>query len=102
MSVPGCGPIAPNIIAQVSISVLPTSSSCVPVMFRSASVFPASNCETSQRSKSNSGARYLRVPGKCDMPPLAITATRSLRPLTIAATALPSAAHRAGVGSGGT
>ena len=33
MSSPFCGPIAPNIIAQLSISVLPTSSSCVPVMF---------------------------------------------------------------------
>ena len=68
----------------------------------SASVWPASNCETSQRSKSNSGERYLRVPGKCDMPPLAITATRSFRPLTICATARPNAAQRFGVGSGGT
>ena len=42
------------------------------------------------------------VPGKCDMPPLAMIATRSLRLLTISASALPNAAQRCGVGSGGT
>ena len=94
--------MAPNITAQFSSSVLPTSSSCVPVMLRSASVFPASHCDTSQRSKSNSGWRYLVVPGKWDIPPLAMMATRSLRPLTISARALPSASQRRGVGSGGT
>ena len=94
--------MAPNITAQLSSSVFPTSSSCVPVMFRSASVLPASHCDTSQRSKSNSGLRYFVVPGKCDIPPLAMMATRSLRPLTIAASALPSASQRLGVGSGGT
>ena len=82
--------------------MLPTSSSCVPVMFSSASPLPASNCDTSQRSKSNSGLRYFVVPGKCDMPPLAMIATRSLRPLMIFAIALPSASQRRGVGSGGT
>ena len=71
-------------------------------MSSSASVLPISNCETSQRSKSNSGVRYLVVPGKCDMPPLAMIATRSFRPFTISAIALPRAAHRLGVGSGGT
>ncbi|MNC85449.1 hypothetical protein D3C83_10480 [compost metagenome] len=88
--------------AQLSSSVLPTSSSWVPVMLSSASLLPASNCETSQRSKSNSGLVYLLVPGKCDMPPLATMATRSLRPLTISAIAFPSASQRRGVGSGGT
>ena len=63
---------------------------------------PTSICETSQRSKSNSGLVYLLVPGKCDIPPLATIATRSLRPLTISATALPSASQRRGVGRGGT
>ena len=36
------------------------------------------------------------------MPPLAMMATRSLRPFTIWAIALPSASQRRGVGSGGT
>ncbi len=82
--------------------MLPTSSSWVPVMSSSASVRPTSNCDTSQRSKSNSGSVYFGVPGKCDMPPLAMTATRSFRLLTISAIARPSAAQRRGVGSGGT
>ena len=36
-------------------------------MLSSASVLPVSHCDTSQRSKSNSGLRYFVVPGKCDM-----------------------------------
>jgi len=71
-------------------------------MFSSASVLPASICDTSQRSKSNSGLVYFLVPGKCDIPPLATMATRSLRPLMISAIARPSAAQRCGVGRGGT
>ena len=73
-------------------------------MSSSASALPASICDTSQRSKSNSGCRYLVVPGKCDIPPLAMMATFSLagRPSTILAIALPSASQRRGVGSGGT
>ena len=45
---------------------------------------------------------FSSCPGKCDMPPLAIIATRSFRPLMMSAIALPSAAQRLGVGSGGT
>src|SRR5688572_12949977 len=82
--------MAPNMTAQLSISVLPTSSSCVPVILSSASVLPTSICEMSQRSKSNSGLVYFVVPGKCDIPPLATMATRSFRPFTISAIALPT------------
>jgi hypothetical protein len=40
--------------------------------------------------------QVLVVPGKCDMPPLAMMAPFSFRPLMICASALPSASQRFG------